>query len=188
MHDLESLLIGNTQDTTRSIRDLFELKPANPSIAIQVCSCYFWQGLWLEARECADMYLNKSIKHNRTSDVAYKLLGTSAWCAGDYSQAISDWREGLDVAYADMGGGITVPLHLYFASVLEPTLIDREEVIDILTGRLQAKPRDSWPNYLAKLLLNELSYEEAVQQAQESVSHLRDEKHCQAVEWAYTRN
>ncbi len=184
MHELESLLIGNTKETTRSLRNIFELKPANPSIAIQVCSCYFWQGLWTEARECADMYLNKSIEHNRTSDVAYKLLGTSAWCAGEYSQAIDDWREGLDVAYADMGGGITVPLHLYFASVLEPTLIDREEVVDILTNRLHAKPHKGWPGYLVKILLVELSIEDAIIQAKEDVSHLRDEEYSQAVMWA----
>ncbi len=68
----------------------------------------------------------------------FGMAGVAKWCLNDRQMAVAEWRNGLKVDYADGAGGVRNPLLLFTASVMEPSLISREEVQDILRERLQA--------------------------------------------------
>ena len=136
---------------------------------ISLAGCQLLQRDWDAAYTTCRRYIDSP---RWSTDSSFKYAGTAKWCAGDYVAAVAEWKQGIDVDYADLGGGITIPLHLFFAAASNPDLMPMKEAVELLQTRLQAKPRKAWPGYLARLLLGELSFEEAVAQAKEDVSHL----------------
>jgi hypothetical protein len=141
--------------------------------------------LWLGDWETAwKHFCDFTALYPSTTDFAYKFAGTAKWCAGESAAAVTEWKQGIDVDYADMGGGITIPLHLCFAAAIEPNLMPMDDVVELLQSRLQAKPHDGWPGYLAKLLLGQVTCENAIAQSKNDVIHLRGEERRQAEELA----
>lgn len=58
------------------------------------------------------------------------------------------------------------------------------EAVELLQLRLQAKPHNGWPGYLAKFLLEEISYDSAIAQSKNDVSHLWGDERRQTEESA----
>ena len=177
----ELLRRGRSKEAIQVAQRDYSNDPRNPSLAIRLGVGYLWlrdwETAWKHFCDFTDIYPS-------TTDFAYKFAGTAKWCAGERAAAVIEWKQGIDVDYADMGGGITIPLHLYFAAAVEPDLMSMDEVVELLRSRLQAKPHDGWPGYLAKFLLGEVTCESAVAQSKNDVCHLWGEERRQAEESA----
>src|SRR5262249_3215657 len=64
------------------------------------------------------------------------------------------WREGLACEFVDVAGGVTLPLLLYHASVLEPTVFPRDEAVQLLETRADDGRASIWPGPVAAYLLD----------------------------------
>ncbi len=161
-------------DAIRMASNAYARDEKSARVAINLAACLLWMRNWEGAYE---LFRHFTAIRPSTVDVAFKLAGTAKWCAGDKSAAVAEWKQGIDVDYADMGGGITIPLHLYFAAAFEPDVMPIGEAVDLLQSRLHAKPHDGWPGYLAKILLGQITCESAVAQSKGDLagqSHLID--------------
>jgi hypothetical protein len=177
----ELLRQGRLEEAIRVTRDEYAKDLKNPSLAIRLGVGYLWLRDWETAWK---HFSDFTEGYPSTTDFAFKYAGAAKWCAGDRAAAVAEWKQGIDVDYADMGGGITIPLHLYFAAAVKPDLMPMGEAVELLQLRLQAKPHNGWPGYLAKLVLGEISYESAITQSKSDVSHLWGDERRQAEESA----
>jgi lipoprotein NlpI len=177
----ELLRQGRTEEAIQVTWDEYAKDATNPSLAIRLGVGYSWLRDWERAWKHFHDFIEV---YPSTTDFAFKYAGTAKWCAGDRVAAVAEWKQGIDVDYADVGGGITIPLHLYFAAAVEPDIMPMHETVELLQSRLQAKPRDAWPAYLAKLLLGETTCESAIAQSESDVSHLWGDERRQAEEAA----
>jgi hypothetical protein len=177
----ELLRQARCEEALRVAKDAYERDETSAREAINLGVCYLWVQNWKAAYE---HFRHFTAIRASTVDVAFKFAGVAKWCDGDREAAVAEWKQGIDVDFADMGGGITILLHLYFAAAVEPDLMSMDAVVELLQSRLQAKPHDGWPGYLAKLLLGEVTCENAMAQSKNDVSHLWGEERRQAEESA----
>src|SRR5215813_14230400 len=61
-----------------------------------------------------------------TVDKHFEMAGVARWCADDPKTAVEYWHEGVGSQFADSGVAITLPLLLFVASVLRPTVYSRK--------------------------------------------------------------
>lgn len=177
----ELLQQGRSEEAIQVTRDEYAKDIKNPSLAIRLGVGYLWLRDW----ESAWKHFCKFTEvYPSTTDFAFKYAGAAKWCAGDRAAAVAEWKQGIDVDYAGMGDGITIPLHLYFAAAVDPDVMPIGVAVDLLQSRLQAKPQKGWPGYLAKILLGDITCESAVAQSKGDVSHLWGEERRQAEESA----
>jgi len=118
--------------------------------------------LWLGRYGSAwEHFRSTIIANSRAGDNDYGMAGVAKWCIGEPSEAVSEWRSGLGAGYARAAGlGIRMPLLLFFAAVLKPSIVDRDEVTKLLLERL-ADPRiRTWPGPIAKLVVGKIGKED----------------------------
>jgi hypothetical protein len=173
----ELLRSSRLKEATKVAEDAYSADETSPSDAINLAACYLLGRNWNMAYQ---HFCHFTDVYSWTVDTAFKFAGAAKWCAGERAAAVVEWKQGIDVDYADMGGGITIPLHLYFAAAIEPDLMSMNDVVELLQSRLRAKSHDGWPGYLAKLLLEEVTCENAIAQSKNDVSHLWGEERRQA--------
>ena len=141
MDKWELLRHGQSDAAIQIARDEYAKSPSGGE-AIYLGACYLWEKQWDSAYTHIRDYIDSA---RWSADFAFKYAGTAKWCAGDREAAVVEWKQGIDVDYADMGGGVTIPLHLFLAAASAPGLIPMDEAVELLQARLQAKPNDGWP-------------------------------------------
>jgi hypothetical protein len=137
----------------------------NPSAAIQVGVTYMWLGEWQLAW---DHFREVIERGSKTTDIFPKFAGTAKWCAGHRECAIQHWELGLGAGYTDASGGITIPLHLYFAAAACPTLLCITDMGSLIRRSVQANVGAGYPRLLGRVALGELSVADALREAKES--------------------
>lgn len=178
MDEWELLWANQSSEALQTMRGLYEQDQQDPSTAIELGAFYFWLCDWHAAYE---HFCHFTDIYHSTTDFAFKFTGTAKWCEGSRRSAVEEWKQGLNVDFSDVGGGITIPLHLFLAATTDSNLFSKEKAIELLRNKLQAKPQNNWPGYLARILLGELASEAAIAQSEEDVEHLRGHAKQQAV-------
>jgi hypothetical protein len=83
-----------------------------------------------------------------------------------------------------MAGGVTIPLHIYFAAAIDPDLMSTTNVDQLLESRLETNRQLRWPGHLASLVLGRMAYDQTIIQGKMAVRHLDGEERRQAEEFA----
>lgn len=155
-HKLRS---GNTEEALADMITQHRRDPTNPSTAIQVGVAFMWLGRW----EFASTHFRQFMERSTCStDILPKFAGTAMWCAGQRESALEEWKRGQEADYTDAAGGVTIPLHLYFAAVACPALLNTSEA-ELLVHRALARPGMEYPAVLARVALGGLGKAQAVQ-------------------------
>ena len=132
--------------------------PKDLSKAIQLGVAYMWLYEWEYAvTHFSDFIAN----YSWSTDVMSKMLGTAKWCSGRQEEAVLEWRGGLNVDYADVSGGITIPLHLHFAAA-NSDILSLDESERILREKFKIKDYIGYPALLALVALGDMEVEEAI--------------------------
>ena len=155
------------------MRATFNADRASPSVAIELGAIYMWLQEWESAWK---HFCDFRTACKQSMDIVYVLAGTARWCARDHTSAIQEWNDGRTAAYTDGAGGVRIPLHLYFAAVCHPDSIDESDAIDLLKNRLNSLRGHQWPSHLARLVLNEVSYDEALAAGLQASEHLEGDR------------
>ena len=170
---------GDSQLAIDITKAEFDKTCRDASLAIQLTAFYLWLKDWDGAYEHIYRYIEAN---PNTMEFAFVLSGTAKWCSGDREAAVAEWRQGIDVDYADTAGGIAIPLHLFFASVSQPDLVPKAEAAGLLGDRLNGRRGHRWPGHLGRLVLGEMTDKEVYLAGAANVEHLRDESLRQAME------
>jgi tetratricopeptide (TPR) repeat protein len=167
MNAWQKLRSGKTAEALADMIAQHSRDASNPSTTIQLGIAYMWLGRW----EQAWSHFDEFIEHNSVStDIMPKFAGTAMWCAGRRESAIEEWKRGLEADYMDASGGVTIPLHLYFAAAACPTLLNIAEIERQIRQVLLAKGNE-YPGLLGCVALGELGRTEALQIAAECDPH-----------------
>lgn len=153
MDDWDKLRHGHAEQCVESLRIAFLEDATNPSLAIRLGAIYLWLRDWEAAYDHFQLFAER---YPWSADFVFCFLGTAKWCAGERRGAISEWQKGVDCDYSDMAGGITIPLHLYFASVTQPALADIDDAVKLLETRIRSPRGHRWPGIIASLVLGHI--------------------------------
>lgn len=116
--------------------------------------------LWVKQYASAWEHFQAAIeKHpNKAFDSEFGMAGVARWCLGERREAVAAWVLGLKAKYAGSAGlGLSMPLLLFFASVITP------EMYDIATSRklMLEKSKDirikSWPGPIVQRILGQIN-------------------------------
>jgi hypothetical protein len=143
---------GKTDDGLSAMRDQYVISPT-PSLAMQLGVGY----LWAEKYEYAsEHFLNVNKAHPRRLAATYGMEGVAKWCLGSREAATKIWCEGLRCEYTDGAGGVTIPLLLYFAWLMDATLISKNEVFNELAQRVKHPWIKNWPGPVAMFVAGQI--------------------------------
>jgi len=162
------LRAGQIEDALSQMVSEYKRDTGNPSAAIQIGVTYMWLGEWQRAWEHFRGFIENS---STSTDVMAKFAGVAKWCAGDRVLAIQQWKLGLDADYTDPSGGVTIPLHLYFAAAACPTMLSIAEMDSLIRQPTREQIGVGYPGLLARVALGELSSAGALREAQETDPH-----------------
>ncbi len=99
---------------------------------------------------------------NGRSDSDYVLAGIANWLVGNYVDAVSVWKSGLDTPYTDAAGGVGIPSLLYFAATkLNDSRLEKE-AISLLRKKYKSKRVVNFPGTIAGYILGKISEEELI--------------------------
>lgn len=159
------LKAGQTEAGIEMLREFYR-RDSWHSNAFSLAHAYLFATQYAAAVELVDGILSK---HPKQMAGHYATRGVLHWVLSNRPHAILCWKDGLDCAYADFAGGISVPLLLFFASVREPTLCEMGLVHKILKKRLKRVVAMHWPGPLGRYVIGEITEAEIRQVAAEQV-------------------
>jgi tetratricopeptide (TPR) repeat protein len=91
--------------------------------------------------------------YNASSEENFAFLGAAEWCSGDYEAAIKAWNLGIKAAYSIGGCRTHCPLLLFLASILRPSLYERDRAEKTLLKRLNSRSAKGYPASEARFAL-----------------------------------
>ncbi len=159
--DKESALLRMKERFAKAWKPEYSM-PSCGSEVMELGVAYLWLEDYLAAKEHFDFYNQQYPRHSHDT---YDMAGTAMWCMGKRAEAVHQWQRGLDVDYADVGYGITPPLLLFFASVVQPSLYSRTEAESLLAERLADPRANRWPAPLAQYMIGRIDFPELQQMA-----------------------
>lgn len=126
-------------------------KEGTPSDIISLGAAYLWLG---EYQSAWDHFHAANQAYPRQLSDFYGMAGVAKWCLGDHTEAVRQWRTGLDAHYADANGlGIKLPLLLFFASVVQSNVIKRSLVEELLVKKTKDTRSYEWPGAIARCIV-----------------------------------
>ena len=123
--------------------------------------------LWVEQHESAWKHFSKSIaQYPHSISSFYGMAGVAKWCLGEAEEAVRQWTAGLEADFADANGlGVQLPLLLFTASMLAPSVVQRTDVEEMLERRVST-PRDhDWPAPIARWLIGHITESQLLDQS-----------------------
>jgi hypothetical protein len=171
--DLWSLLRGTKTEQARGLMQIRKLHDREPtgSTIMELGVAY----LWLEMYQAAWLHFRNAIETSRISgDVFYGMAGVAKWCLREPEVAVSEWSAGLKAKYTRDGHGIRMPLLLFFASVVQPGILQKSAVERFLTAKAKAWRIKTWPGPIVQWALSQITENDI-------------RKHCEAAGQAETR-
>lgn len=147
---------GATDAAIRCLQDAYSRNPS-PSEMMELGVAY----LWLEDYRAASCHFITALKEQAViGDLFYAMAGTSFWCLGEQRKAVSSWVDGLSSGYTDAAGGVTLPLLLFYASIVEKRVFAESEARRLLLARVAKPLVANWPGALAEFVLGKINLEE----------------------------
>lgn len=131
----------------------------NHSSVMELGAAYLWTSDYRAARR---HFCTAIAEQPIVADIFHAMAGTASWCLRDYENAVTQWRNGLACGYTDAGGGITLPLLLFFASVVRTDSLSQKESRELLSRRLRSSYAGNWPGPLAEFVLGRIGDAEAI--------------------------
>ncbi len=148
---------GATDEAMRHLKDAYAREPS-ASEMMELGVAY----LWIEDYRAASHHFLTAIQEQPVvGDTFYAMAGAAAWCMRKPREAIARWTDGLSCAYTDWAGGVTLPLLLFFASVVRNGVFSQREAKEILSRRLSSPLAETWPAGLAEFVLGRINLIEA---------------------------
>jgi tetratricopeptide (TPR) repeat protein len=121
---------------------------------------YLWVGNYQDAFEHFDCVAQSSprssVANPRRSAGFFGMAGAAKWCLGQTDEAINQWRAGLGADYADAAGGIRLPMLLFSASIVKPSIISKEEAAPMLEKKTHDPRVSNWPGPLGQFILGQI--------------------------------
>src|SRR5947209_1450522 len=135
------LRAGRDEGALDALRDAFT-REETPSHITELGIAHLWVRDYTTASAHFGGVISKYPKH---AAIFYGMAGVAQWCLNDRRTAVAQWRAGLHCDFADGAGGITIPLLLFFASVVAPKACSRAEAEDLLIERANDPRVRVWP-------------------------------------------
>jgi tetratricopeptide (TPR) repeat protein len=146
---------GNAERGLELLRENYARK-ASASHIMELGVAYLWVGDYERAGE----HFRHAIQtHPRTLASFHGMAGVAGWCRNKPDEAVTYWRAGLNAQFADSAGGLHIPLLLWVASVLVPSILRKKEAEEILKQRVRDAEVDRWPGPLAQFVLGRVDEE-----------------------------
>lgn len=149
---------GQTEEAIRLLEGAYA-RDKNHSRVMELGVAYLWTANYRAARR---HFRTAIAEQPIVADMFHAMAGTASWCLRDHENAVTQWRNGLSCGYTDAGGGITLPLLLFFASVVSTDLLSQEESRELLSRRLRSSYAGNWPGPLAEFVLGRIDDAEAI--------------------------
>lgn len=144
---------GATDEALRYLEDAYARDPS-ASEMMELGVAYLWVGSYGAA---SDHFITAVKEQPVVGDAFYAMAGAAAWCLGNPREAIARWTNGLSCGYTDWAGGVTLPLLLFFASVVRSGVFSQREAKEILSRRLSSPLAETWPAGLAEFVLGRIN-------------------------------
>lgn len=180
MDSWDKLRAGRVSEALDEMIAHCDRSPRNISVAIQYGVAQMllgeWHLAWCHFRDVGE-------RISMSTDVIPKFAGTARWCEGERESAVREWKRGLDAEYTDPSGGVTIPLHLFFAGIVCPDLVSNDEICDLLEGSKRARSWTGYPGLLARVALGELDARAALQEAESMDPHGKKQHHREVTFW-----
>lgn len=146
---------GERNQAIEQLQKEFRTKP-DASHAMELGVAY----LWLKDYDAAWHHFHQVRQtHARSHARFYGMAGVAKWCLGEQTEAIGEWRAGLKSQYADGAGGVTLPLLLFVATIVNSDLFERSEAERLLTLRAEDPRVRNWPGPIAEFVLGRIDEE-----------------------------
>lgn len=126
------------------------------SNVMQLGEAFLWVKDYRAARR---HFLTAIAKQAIVADCYFAMAGAASWCLRERETAVNHWHEGLRCGYTDAAGGITLPLLLFFASVVSAELFAETKAREELARRLRRHWARNWPGPLAEFVLGQTDLE-----------------------------
>lgn len=147
---------GATDAALQQMMQAYSRDP-NASHAMQLGVAY----LWIEDYRAAwEHFSDINHRHPHRTDAFYGMAGVAQWCLNKPRDAVDEWRDGLKCEFVDVAGGVTLPLMLYFASVMDPSTYPQSEATKTLESRADDGRAEIWPGPLAAYVSGRLDESE----------------------------
>jgi len=152
----ELLEQGRFTDAITRLQEEFEAT-GSKVIAYNLAAAYLCVGDVSSAKQrFGEIQRKRSAKNAAT----FEFVGVCCWLQGSKEEAVVQWIDGLDAEYADVAGGIQLPLLLFFAAVREPTSISAGQVKSFIQTKLRHPWSSKWPGPLGRYVIGEMSFDE----------------------------
>jgi hypothetical protein len=148
----ELLRSGRQEQALSQLRDAYSRNP-DASHAMELGVALLWAE---EYRPAWDHFYELAVNYPRRHDIFFAMAGTAKWCVDGPNEAARTWHDGLNCAYTDAAGGLTIPLLLFFASHRNPESYRRADATQQLSDRVESSWARNWPGPLAEFLLGRI--------------------------------
>lgn len=148
---------GYPEQAIQHWRDNFA-KETSTSHAMELAVGYLWVKDFQRAKQHLQQFSDNYPNH---ADCVYALAGVAEWCMGKPIDAVREWYCGLHANFVDWSGGLTVPILLVFASLVEPHSFNLAEAEELLEKRLDGSISASWPAPLARYVAGQITLQAA---------------------------
>jgi tetratricopeptide (TPR) repeat protein len=143
---------GRTELAIRMFRKAFLDKQTSAHL-IELGVAY----LWIKDYQAAFDHLSEQMKIiPRRLEKIFGLAGIAKWCLNEPGEAIEQWIQGIKCDYADGAGGVTIPLLLFYASIVKPELYSRKDAEKLMITRAKRRIIRNWPGPIAEYILNRI--------------------------------
>jgi tetratricopeptide (TPR) repeat protein len=145
------LRLGDAEAAIRTFQEHFARQVTGSSI-MELGIAY----LWIRDYRSAWEHFNR-VNQARPlyGDGFYAMAGVAKWCLNERDIAIAQWRDAVRCEFSDPSS-VGSSLLLFFASVMEPTLITRAEAEKVMAQRLTLPQASLWPGPLARYILGDI--------------------------------
>ena len=131
------LRAGNWDEGLRRMREALEQKETTSRVIALGGTAYLWGECYQAAWEHFDA---ANLRRPMYISNYYGMAGVAKWCMNEKREAVAQWQGGLKCQYADGAGGVTTPLLLFAAAILDPALFSRVEAEKFPDGPRQQPP------------------------------------------------
>jgi tetratricopeptide (TPR) repeat protein len=175
MNSDEPWVLLRTQRIDDGLQELQQAFDANPtpSHIMELGIAYMWVERYQIAR---DHFQSAIEQYHGSMSSFYGMAGAANWCLGEFDEAVASWRSGLNAEFKDTAGlGIHLPLLLWFASIVKPSVFETGAAKRILSEKCKDSRIEEWPGPIASWILHNIDYSELLNQCRcESPSETAD--------------
>lgn len=148
----ELLRAGNAEEGLREFEKAFA-KERTASHIMELGVAYLWAERYLSASDHFDAAIRS---HPRSLESFFGMAGIAKWCLDQHQDAVRQWQVGLSAEYTGPGRGIHLPLLLFAACTIDPSVQPDTESTRLLKDKLTEPQVRGWPVPIAEFILGQI--------------------------------